>query len=149
VVHLNHYELVDLQIERYLGFIPKLGYKGPFVFNYVREVHINYVKGNLIIDIVYDGSYNIQLIKTKKTLPEIEQNKLRFTDLAFREYKTYDLTVLDYKKKIFNSVSFRDKDEKILWYYSHLLIKNRQILSGDLYKLSLRYQILRKMGIKK
>ena len=135
--------------DKYFEFLKQYGYSDPIEYNYVREVHRDYIKGNLVISIAYEGSYWVEFIKTKSTFPSLATGVTKLKDLDFKETQFYDLTLLDTKNKLYNSIDFDDKDEKNLWYYSNLLKTNPEILNGDLRKFSLTNRFLRLMGIKK
>jgi len=133
----------------YFDFLPNLGFKGPFEYNDGREMQSDYVKGDLIIKIAYDGRYWVYVIKTKRAISELEIGTKTLKDFDHKFYKSYDLEYLDPKKKLFNSVDFNNKPEKYLWYYSKLLRDNPEILSGNLSKFSLINYLLRKLGLNK
>lgn len=137
------------EINREFDFLNKLGFKGPYERNLSREMHAIYVKKCLILDIAYDGAYFISFEKTKTLMPELEENNKNIFDLDYSDFKHYDLRILDYKNKLFNSVSFNNQHEKFFWYYRRLLILNPEILNGNLYKLTLRYRLLRILRLKK
>ena len=136
-------------LERYFDFLLKCGFKGPFSYSYIRELHTNYVKGNIIIDIVYDGGYWVNIYKTKKAILELELGTKRIVDLEFPEMKLYDLAGLDAKKQIYKSGYFNNNLEKQLCYYSKLLLDNPEILYGNLAKFNLINSLFRKLGLSK
>ena len=131
----------------YFGFLKDFDFKGPFRYDYSRENHIDYIKGNLIIKFFWDGGPSVELIKTKKKIPELETGALKIIDIDFKDYIYYDITSLDYKKRYFNSVTFNDLGEKILWYNSNLLKSNTEILQGDLRKFNILNRFLRWVGL--
>jgi hypothetical protein len=135
--------------DNYFDFLPNLGFKGPYEYNNGHEMQSDYVKGDLIIKIAYDGRYWVYVIKTKKVMPELEMGTRTLKDFDFKLYRSYDLEYLDPKKKLFNSIDFNNKPEKYLWYYSKLLRDNPEILGGNLSKFSLINYLLRKLGLKK
>lgn len=132
----------------YFDFLPNLGFKGPYDYNYGREMQSDFVKGDLIIKIAYDGRYWVYAIKTKRVIPELEMGTKTLKDVDLKLYKIYDLEYLDPNKKLFNSVDWNTKPEKYLWYYSKLLRDNPEILYGNLTKLNLINYLLRKLGLK-
>jgi hypothetical protein len=135
--------------DNYFDFLPDLGFKGPYEYNYGHEMQSDYVKKDLIIKIAYDGRYWVFVIKTKKVIPELEEGTKTLKDLDIKLYRSYDLEYLDPNKKLFNSVDFNTKPEKYLWYYSKLLRDNPEILNGNLSKFSIVNYLLRKFGLKK
>jgi hypothetical protein len=137
------------KINREFDFLNTSGFKGPFERNLSREMHAIYVKKCLILDFGYDGYYFIDLTKTKTLLPELEENIINIYDLDYSDFSHYELRKLDFKNRLFNSVYFNDRNEKFFWYYRQLLLQNPEILNGNLYKLSLKYRLLRILGLKK
>ncbi len=135
--------------DKYFDFLPNLGFKGPYEYNCGHEMQSDYVKKDLIIKISYDGRYWVFVVKTKKVIPELEEGTKTLKDFDFKLYTSYDLEYLDPKKKLFNSVDFKTKPEKYLWYYSKLLRDNPEILNGNLSKFNLVNYLLRKFGLKK
>jgi hypothetical protein len=135
--------------DNYFDFLPNLGFKGPYEYNYGHEMQSDYVKKDLIIKISYDGRYWVYVIKTKMVIPELEDGTKTLKDLDLKLYRSYDLDYLDPNKKLFNSVDFNLKPEKYLWYYSKLLRDNPAILNGNLSKFNIVNHLLRKFGLKK
>ena len=132
----------------YFDFLPNLGFKGPFEYNYGHEMQSDYVKKDLIIKFAFDGRYWVYVIKTKKVIPELEEGTKTLKDLDFKLYRSYNLDYLDPNKKLFNSVDFNTSPEKYLWYYSKLLRDNPEILSGNLSKFNFINYILKRLGLK-
>jgi hypothetical protein len=132
---------------KYFDFLIDLGFKGPFEYYYVREIHTNYVKGNIVVNIIFEGSFWVYVIKTKKYIPELESGTKRIIDLDFSEYKSYDLFDLDPKRYIYNSVEFNNQTEKDLWFFSKLIKDNSEILNGNFKEFNMIKYILRKTGI--
>jgi hypothetical protein len=133
----------------YFDFLPSLGFKGPYEYNYGHEMQSDYVKKDLIIKVAYDGRYWVFVIKTKKVIPELEEGTKTLKDLDTKIYKSYDLDYLDPNKRLFNSVDFNANPEKYLWYYSKLLRDNPEILNGNLSKFSFINFLFKKFGLKK
>jgi len=133
--------------DKYFDFLLRIGFKGPFEYNYVREIHTNYVKGNIIVDLIYEGSFWVYVYKTKNCIPELELGTKRIIDLDYSEYKSYDLFNLDPKRLIYNSDEFNNQCEKDLWFFSKLLKDNPEILDGNFKEFNVIKYILRKTGI--
>mgnify|MGYP001182256712 FL=1 len=140
---------MDLGIDKFFDFlVTDFEFKGPFSYSYVREYHTDYVKGNLIVKVMYDGGFWVGLIVLKNPNPEIETGKLRVVDIDYSKTKSYELEELDWKKKLWNSVSSSNFPDKSLWYYSKILKQNPEILEGNLKKLSMRYKLLKMLKLK-
>tara|TARA_R110002051_G_scaffold296083_1_gene362075 strand:- start:2116 stop:2526 length:411 start_codon:yes stop_codon:yes gene_type:complete len=117
-------------------------------YNFVTEVHNDYVKEGIIIKIVYDGGYFIHVLKPRFDIKDIIDGKKRTTEFDFSKFKQYDLANLDLDGSIWNSVSSNNFPDKSLWYYSKLLMENHEILEGKLNKLTWTYALLKKIGLK-
>lgn len=116
-------------------------------YNFVREIHNDYVKDNLIIKIIYDGGFWIYILKPRFDIKDILIGKKRTMDFDFSKFKQYDLTNLDLDKSIWNSISSNNFPDKSLWYYSKLLRENDEILNGKINKLTWMYGIMKKIGL--
>ena len=121
-------------VDKCFGFVRNFGFKGPFMYDYAKNLYHVYVKETLVISVVYDGKFWVDLIRLKKEFNCLESREMKLHEIASRFLRYYDLSVLDPRQKIFSSVDFIDHDDKILWYYSSLLAKNPEILEGDFSK---------------
>ncbi|MBN2611453.1 MAG: hypothetical protein JXB00_07850 [Bacteroidales bacterium] len=140
---------MDLGINKYFGFlVANFKFQGPYSYQYVREYHTDYVKGNLIVKVVYEGDFWVSLILLKNPNPEIETGKLRVVDLDYSEIKSFQVEALDRKKKLWNSVSSSNFPDKSLWYFSKILRQNSELLDGNFGKFTMRFRILKMLGIK-
>ncbi len=140
---------MDLGIEKFFDFlITDFDFKGPFSYPYVREYHTDYVRGNLIISVMYEGDFWAGLTVLKNPNPEIETGNLRVVDIDYAETKYYELEQLDWKKKLWNSISSSNLTDKRLSYYSQILKQNPEILEGNLKKLTLHYKLLKMLKLK-
>ena len=91
---------------------------------------------------MYDGDFWGGLIVLKNPNPEIETGKLRVVDIDYSKTKYYELEELDWKKKLWNSVSSSNFPDKRLWYYSKILRQNPELLKGNLEKFTQYYKLL-------
>ncbi len=148
--YLYDQELFEKDLKKYFGFLEmEFGFRKIPEYQYVREVHNDYIKNDLIIKLIYEGSFWIEILKAKNVEPELINNKKTIIDFDYNYFKRYDLKNLDPSRKIYNSVSSENFPDKDLWYFSKLLKDNSEILNGDLSKLTLRYKYLKKFGLKK
>jgi len=148
--YLYDQELFEKDLKKHFEFLEtKFGFKKIPEYQYVREIHNDYIKNDLIIKLTYEGSFWIEILKTKKVEPELINNKKTTVDFDYNYFKRYDLRNLDSSKKIYNSVSSENFPDKELWYFSKLLKDNPEILIGDLSKLTLKYKYLKRIGLKK
>jgi hypothetical protein len=139
----------DFVLSSYFQFlISTFGFKGPYEYKIGRWGGSYYVKGDIIVTFEYEGTYIAMIMKTKKVFPDLENGKLNLIDIRPQDYRYYNISQLDYKKRLWNSVSNENFKEKCYWYYENLIKNNSEILTGDFYKFSLRYLLLRKLKIK-
>lgn len=97
---------------------------------------------------MYEGDFWAGLIVLKNPNPEIETGKLRVVDIDSSETKYYELEELDWKKKLWTSISSSNLPDKRLSYYSKILRLNPEILVGNLKKLTLHYKLLKMLKLK-
>ena len=141
--------MIDFLIHKYFNFLTeKLQFKGPYSYNHVREYHTDFVKGNIIVKIACEGDFWVDIIQLKCFDPEIESGKKRVVDLKSNDCKYYEPGQLDKKKKLWNSVSDVNFPDKELWYSHKLIMKNPELLEGNFEKFSLKYRILKFLGVK-
>jgi len=139
-----------MSVNNHFGFLEKsFGFIKIPEYGYSRELHNDYVKDGLIIKIVYDGDYWVDILKPKIDTQDILKGVKHSTDYKFSDFNSYKLNNLDLDKSIWNSVSSDNFPDKSLWYYSKLLRENNEILNGNLKKLGWSYLILIKLGLKK
>ena len=140
---------MDFILNKYFGFLStEQNFKGPFTYNYVREVHTDYIKGDLIVKITYEGDYWVDIIKLIKPNPDIESGVKRVVDLDISELRYYSIGQLDPNKKLWNSVSSSNFPDKKLWYYLNLIRQNPEILKGNFEKFTIKYRILKTLHLK-
>ncbi len=139
--------MLENSINKYFGFLESdFGFKKIPEYNYAREIHNDYIKNDLIIKITYEGSFYVELIKSKVPEKDFPEGSKKTIDNNY--FKHYNLSQFDSNsgKKIF----FKENDtEKDLLYYSEILKQNPEILIGNTFKFSFLYKILKKFGIKK
>lgn len=133
----------------YSGFLTNHGFKGPFEYNVACEQHRTFVKGNILIDIAFDGGFWVTIIKTKKLIPEIESGTKKYSELELNEYLYYPLSLPDLKHIANQSLSIKTKPNDQLRYYFELLKDNPEILDGDLRKFGWLNRLWRKIGLTK
>lgn len=139
-----------MNINNHFGFLEKsFGFIKIPEYGYSRELHNDYVKDEVIIKIVYDGDYWVDLLKAKINTKDILKGIKHSTDYELPDFERYKLSNLDLDKSIWDSVNSDNLPDKSLRYYSKLLQENKEILNGNLKKFSWRYLILRKLRLKK
>ena len=138
--------MLETVIDKYFSFLEKdFGFFKIPEYQYVREIHTDYMKGDLIIKLIYEGSYVLEILKLRRTEKALSSGQKRTVDYDYNDFKRYSLRSLDRSKRIYNSVASDNFPEKDLWYYSKLLSGNPEILNGDMKKLSGLLQIFRKL----
>lgn len=136
-------------IDKCFGFVREFGFHGPFAYHIDRAFYNDYVKDDLIISIIYDDRFWIEFIRTLEIIPGLNTGETKLHEIDPRRLQFYDLTLLDRKGRIFDSVEFIDYDDKILWYYSKLLRYHPPVLHGDLSKLRVKQGFMRLFRRKK
>ena len=114
-------------------------------YQLASETHTDYVNRELIIKVVYNGSYWIEILKPNFDINELVENRRKTIDFSSSKYRRYNLANLDLNKAIWNSVSSENFPDKELWYASKLLKDNDEILRGDLRKLNWMYRFKKKL----
>jgi hypothetical protein len=122
-------------IDKCFGFVRDFGFKGPFGYQNHNAFFKDFVKDDLVISIIFNGKYWVEFIKTVAIFPALATGEMKLFEIDQKQLQVFDLSVLDKRKRIFNSVEFIDFNDKILWYHSKLLKANSEILKGDLSKL--------------
>jgi len=134
-------------IDKYLSFLES---EHSFVkmpdYNYVREIHTDFIKGNLVLNIAWDGGYFIRLFKVPDNLvDDIYAGKIKPAKIDLFTRKNYNLEKLDPGKRIYNSISGDNFPEKEIWYVATLLKKNPEILDGDMSSFRFSNRLLDKL----
>lgn len=136
---------IEFDISKYFNFlVEEYKFFPPVSYEYCREIHTNYIKDNIIIDIYFDGDYSCYIIKTKKIDKELLTGKIRVVDIDYKELKFYYLERLDKNEVFYNSLLNAELTTKKLLYYSSLIKSNPEILNGDFRKFSKYYKIFYK-----
>ena len=138
----------ETSINKYFGFLVNdYGFIKIPQYSYVREIHSDFIKDNIIIKLVYDGTYWLEILKSKEIEAELLNYKKTTIDFENSNFKRYNITKLDPSKKIYNSVSSNNFQNKDLWYFSKLIKDNPEILNGDFSKFNWKYRLLKKIGL--
>ena len=137
-------------IDRYFGFLESdFGFKKMPEYNYVREIHNDYIKDNIIIKLIYEGSYIIDLMKSKVAEKDLLDGNKRTIDYDYFYFKRYNLNLFTGNKRTRIAWQKEHDSEKDLLHCSEILKNNPEILNGKTFKFSFMYRILKKLGIKK
>ncbi len=141
--------ITDLAVKEYFDFlITDYKFKTPVTYNYIREVHTDFIKDDIVVKVVYEGAYWCELIKLNKIDKGLLTGEKRIIDISYNNMTHFNLSSLDPSKKLYNSVSEDNFTNKELWYYSMLLKNNPEVLHGDFSKISIIYRLLKKFGCK-
>ncbi len=154
------------EVKVHFGFLETdFGFKKFPSYCYVREVHHDFIKNNLIIKLIFESTYLIEILASEQTEAEILNFEKKTIDYDYNHFQRYDLKNLDPGKKIFNSLlsnkknpmkdlpdcasdyddtTMRENTNQILEeyrlmqlkYFEMLLRDNPEILKGDFSKLS-------------
>ncbi|NTW24996.1 MAG: hypothetical protein HGA37_09870 [Lentimicrobium sp.] len=135
-------------IDKYFGFLEQeAGFVKIPEYNYVREIHNDYVRDNLIIKICYEGSYTIELLKSGSIEKDLTTGIRKSVSYDYAFFKHYNLKKLDRNGKLFKPLASANYPEKDLLYYSEILKNNPEVLSGNMRKFSFIYRIKQKLGL--
>ena len=141
--------MTDLNVQKYFNFlVTEYNFNKPVTYNYVKEIHTDYIKENIVVKIIYEGTYSCALIKLDKIDKDLLAEKKRLIEINYNSMTYYNLSELDRNKKLYKSVSKFNFPDKELWYYSTLLKNNSELLQGDFSKFSTINRFLRKIGLR-
>ena len=136
-------------IDKYFGFLERdFGFKKIPEYNYLREIHNDYIKNDLIIKINFEGSYIVDLMKAKFAEKDLLDGKKKTIDYDYSFFKYYNLNQFAVNEKVNKSLKQGYDSEKDLLHCSEILKNNPEILNGNTRKFSFVYSILKKIGIK-
>jgi len=142
-------EMLANEIMKHFGFLVK---KYNFIklreYQYVREIHNDFVGKFIVVKLIYEGSFSIEILKPRFHIKDLIEGKKRTVDYDYNDFERYDLKNLDLKRAVYNSVSAVKFPDKDLLYYSKLLNENPEILQGDLTKLKWKYLLLKRLKLK-
>jgi hypothetical protein len=140
----------DLLLNSHFRFLTSAyGFQGPYEYKPGRSAGFYYVKGDIVVNFEYDGTYIAMIMKTKQVFNDLETGKLNLLDLHRNDYNFHEISKLDYRNRLWKSVSEESNPERYYWYYAKLIKKNQEILEGDFHKFSFRYFLLKWLKIVK
>jgi hypothetical protein len=143
------YTEIYLPVKKYFDFlIDEYNFQEPFVYQFTREIRIEYIKNNISIDIGFDGGYFCSLVKIDKnyidTYVSLKTNYNKYYhNLNYSKISIYHISNLDFNKEVLKEIqklNLPQRDKELL-YYSTLIKKNPEILSGNLKKFSIWYKL--------
>jgi hypothetical protein len=142
-------EMLTRDVMKHFDFlIDKFNYVKLPEYQYVREVHNDFIGQKIVIKLNYEGSFMLEILKPKFEINKLLSSVKRTVDYDYRLFDSYDLNNLDLDKEIYNSVSNDNFPDKALWYYSKLLKENPEIIMGDLTKLKWKFRLLKLLKFK-
>jgi len=131
-----------IQIKKHFDFLKQDGFSGPNNHESSDTSSINYVKETIIIHIVFTGRYWCYIYKTKRPIDSILTGQTNVESIPRNEIiACHEISKLDSKRRIWNSVLMDNFPDKPLWYYSKLINQNIEILKGDFRKFSFLYRL--------
>jgi hypothetical protein len=141
---------LENSIDKYFGFLEsEYGFKKIPEYNHVREIHNDYIRDNLIIKLIYEGSYVVDLMKLRVADKDLLDGNKRTIDYDYFYFKRYNQNQFIRNKKSNKSFQKEYNSEKDLLYCSEILKNNPEILNGKTFKFSFMYRVLKKFGIRK
>ena len=117
-------------------------------YQYVREIHTDYIGENIVSKIVYDGGEWMHIFEPKFDARRLILDSKKTTDYEWGQFIWHNPQVLAqtnlWKRIAIDQYSY----PYTMWDYVTLLKANPEILSGDLSKLKWYYPVLRWLRIK-
>jgi len=142
-------EMLANEIMKHFGFLVKeFNFVKLIEYQYVREIHNDFVGKFIVVKLIYEGSFSLEILKPRFHIKDLIEGKKRTIDYDYNDFERYDLKNLDLKTAVYNSVSAGNVPDKDLLYYSKLLNENSEILQGDLTKLKWKYRLLKRLKLK-
>ena len=139
-------EYFKVQMEKYFGFlVTNFGFIKFTEYQIPHEVHNDFIKHNLIIKIVYDGGYWVDILKPLKNIDEILNLEKCTCEFSYDSFKRYNLIEIDFERQFYNSISQENFPDKEIWYYSELLKNNIEILECNFKKFKYSYKLIQKI----
>ncbi len=121
----------ELEVNNYFGFLVKEhGFIKIPEYNYVREVHNDYIKNDIVIKLIFDGDYIVEIIKLKHTDSDVLNFNKKSVELDYDDYRSYYLH--DLKKLKTNSLEELSKTVK----------ENIELLDFNIETFTIKYKVL-------
>ena len=131
-------------MEKYFGFlISDYGFTKMPEYCCVREIHNDFIKKDIIINIVYEGSYSIEILKPERLDPELMNGIKKSVEYDSNFFKRCNLLNLDPSKKNVGLILSERITDRALEYYSKSLKENADILNGNFPKSSFKYNLIK------
>jgi hypothetical protein len=87
-------------IGKYFGFlVTEYGFTKIPEYSCVREIHNDFIKKDIIINIVYEGNYLIEVLKPERLDPELMNGIKKTVEYDSNFFKRCNLLNLDSSKK--------------------------------------------------
>lgn len=124
--------MFEAEIDKYFGFlVKKHGFIKVSEYNYVREVHNDYIKNDIVIKLIFDGDYILEIIKLKHTDTDLLNFSKKSIELDYDDYRSYYLH--DLKKIKTNSL------EEL----SNSIKENIELLDFNIEAFTIKYKVLK------
>lgn len=142
--YIHESNILSEVMEKYFGFLTSdHGFTKMPEYGYVREIHNDFIKKDIIINIVYEGNYSIEILKPERFDPELMNGIKKSVEYDYNFFKRCDLLNLDRSKKNVGLILSEQITERVLEYYSKTLKENLDILNGNFPKSSFKYNLIR------
>ena len=109
----------------------------------VREIHNDFIKKDIIINIIYEGSYSIEILKPKRFDPELMTGMKKSVEYDYTFFKRCNLLDLDPSKMNIGRILSKRATGDALEYYAKSIKENIDILNGDFPKYSFKYNLIK------
>jgi len=137
-------DLFEKDIDKYFGFlVTEFGYTKIPQYQYVREIHTDFIKDNLIIKLIFEGNFSLCILKARKIEPELLNYSKTTVDYDYNYFKRYNLEEITKSRNIYNSFSTINFQNESVENYSKLLKENpkealkkiNSFMSSDIFKI--------------
>ena len=125
-------------VRKYFSFVvDEYHFKQLPEYNFVREIHMQFIRDNIVINIVFEGSYVVEVIDTHKPIEALINGTKKITDFDYFKFRRYYISHLNIKSHKNYSANLsidyeRDNPEIGLIRRSAFLKSYPKILEGEL-----------------
>ena len=142
--YIHESKILSEDMEKYFGFlISEYGFTKMQEYSCVREIHNDFIKKDILIHIVYEGNFSIEILKPKRLDLELMNGIKKSIEYDSNFFKRCDLLNLDPSMKNVELILSERNTDRALVYYSKSLKENANILNGNFPISFMRYNLLR------
>lgn len=125
--------MIESLTKKYFSFlVTDFGFKRIPEYQFVREVHQDYIKNDIAVKIIYEGSYIVEVLRNLESDSGIFSPEKRTVDYDQTQIMSIDITESKSSRRFHQINELVDEPEKVLDRCSRFLLSNPLILDGDL-----------------